>query len=269
MGRDDLLSEKVQSLLAQFVKANGPLRPPIDPTQLAELCGVLGIEHRPMIPEGVLTPVEGGFRIYLQSNFAQQRDVSPRQRFTVAHELAHTFYYELSGGIPKQAKGSPRGSALERLCHIGAGRILIPDVLLKREIEARGEVTSVEAILDLAKVFNVSVEVLIRRLHATEGMADYNFAAIFVGAISEGKRLIRAACYSPILLCNAVHPRTGMDFGNWVRQLLPPSGGPEAAEWTHTTRQTTVVAKKLHRSDGSFILGLNFSQLANRSSSRP
>src|SRR5690349_17325157 len=139
---EKFLSERVQSLLSRSVKARGPLRPPIDPSSFADLCGVLSVEPRPMVPEGVLSPVEGGFKIFIQNNFADQPGANRRQRFTIAHELAHTFFYDLNGEAPKRSKGSPKGQKLERLCHIGASQILVPEILLRQEVETTGEVES-------------------------------------------------------------------------------------------------------------------------------
>jgi hypothetical protein len=254
----NFLSNKVQSLLSQSASAKGPLRPPIDPVNLAALCGVLSVEHRPMVPEGVLTPVQGGFRIYLQSNFAHQKTAKHRERFTIAHELVHTFYYDRDGDVPKPIKRLPSKDALERLCHMGASQILVPEGLLKREAKTRGQVASVESLLDLAAVFDVSAEVLIRRLHETQLFASDKFAAILVEAISGNRRLIRAACYGPLLLCLAIRPRRGLDFESWVLPLVSPSRSPHTSEWTHRTRKATIVARKVYRSNRSFILDLRF-----------
>jgi hypothetical protein len=254
----NVVSHKVQTLLSQYSKVKGPLEPPIDPAILADYCGVLGIERRPMVPEGVLTPVQGGFRIYLQSNFADRPGVRLRQRFTIAHELVHTFYYDLNGGVPKRKKSAPRGQTLERMCHIGASQILVPGGLLRREVKTMGEVASAESILDLARIFSVSAEVMIRRLHALELFASDNFAAILVDTGDGGRRLIQAACYGPLLLCLAAQPKRGLDFDSWVRPLLAPSGGSQVSEWTRTTPIATITAKKVCRSNRSFILDLRF-----------
>src|SRR5205085_1418955 len=104
----DFVLRKVQSLLSEVVKVHGPLRPPVDPANIVSLCNVLDVEHRPMIPEGVLSPVQGGFKIYLQSNFTDQ-GTKRRRRFTLAHELAHTFFYNVNGGVPNSIKGAPKG----------------------------------------------------------------------------------------------------------------------------------------------------------------
>jgi Zn-dependent peptidase ImmA (M78 family) len=152
----------------------------------------------------------------LQSNFINQPGNKVRQRFSLAHELAHTFFYETNGSVPKPMRGSPRHSKLEYLCHLAANQLLVPENLLKRELLRTGEIASAESILDLAAVFGVSVEVLMRRLHKLGLIADEKFAAILVDT-DGNKRLIQAACYGALLSCNAVHPTRGMDFDSWVR----------------------------------------------------
>jgi hypothetical protein len=221
------------------------------------LCSVLSVEYRPMAPEGVLTPVQGGFRIFLQNNFLDRPGIKVRQRFTLAHELAHTFFYDLNGSIPTPIKGSPRPSKLEHFCHVAANQLLIPEILLKRELAKKGEVASVQSILDLADLFEVSVEVLMRRLHKLGLIADDKFAAVLVNTHG-GKRLIQAACYGSLLRCSVVPPERGMDFDFWVRPLLSPFGTPQDSDWTHETRTATIRASKVIRSNHSFLLDLRF-----------
>lgn len=260
MNDEAFISTKVQSLLSHHAKVQGSLRPPIEPEKMAGLCSVLCVEHRQMIPEGVLTPVPGGFKIYLQSNFANHPGAKFRRRFTLAHELAHTFFYELGGDVPKPKKRSPRGGVLERLCHVGASQILVPDVLLKQELANKnnGEVASAESIIYLAKVFQVSVEVIMRRIHETGAIAGERFAAVLVDVVETDRQLMKAACYGSMLLCNATSPKRGSDFHSWVRQLLPPSANARESEWTHETQSATITTKKVFRSKRSFILELRF-----------
>ena len=78
--------------------------------------------HRPMVPEGVLSPIRGGFRLYIQSNFADWPNVSFRQRFTIAHELVHTFYYDLNGGVPRQKRTRPRDRYLSVFATAGPAK---------------------------------------------------------------------------------------------------------------------------------------------------
>jgi len=255
---EDFVTERVSTLLSQVAKDTGPILPPIDPARMAALCSVIGIEERPMVPEGVLRPVAGGFRIYLQNNFSKDPSFRLRKRFTLAHEIAHTFFFDICKGVPKPVKHSPRGQRLENLCHTAAGQILVPESLLKQQLNSKGEVASVETLFDLSKIFDVSVEVMIRRLHRLGLFAVERFAAVLVNTTSGGKKIIKAACFGPLLTCNASRPRPGMDFDSWVVPLLGPLTSPEESQWTQMTSSARISAKKVYRSSRSFILDLRF-----------
>lgn len=251
------LSAKIESLLMMLTEKEGSLRPPIDPLKLLDLCNVLSVEDRPMVPEGVLVPVRGGFKMYLQSNFLRQRGGDLRRRFTIAHELAHTLYYNVTDGLPKPIASAPRGSALEKMCHRLAGQILIPDRLLKESVKNIGLIASAEAIFDLAQLFHVSVEATVRRLHEVERVTDYNFAAVLVDARADGAHSIQAACYgAPLLACRVHPPKRGMSFDAWVAPLIPLTGGPREARWSTTVGSTVVTARRVERSSRSYILDL-------------
>src|ERR1700675_3000065 len=112
---EGFIGKKVQDLLVQ-AKKRGSFGLPVDPADIANLCSVVSVEDRAMIPEGVLAPVRGGFKVFLQDNFASDPGNRVRRRFTFAHELAHTFFYSVEGDLPKPMKGAPRGARLERLC---------------------------------------------------------------------------------------------------------------------------------------------------------
>src|SRR5258708_924799 len=73
--------------------------------------------------DGMLEPVgstfKDGFRMQLK------RGVSGgRMRFTMAHEVCHTFFYELVPEIKFRPHETDR--AEERLCNVGAAALLIP-----------------------------------------------------------------------------------------------------------------------------------------------
>jgi len=250
--------ERIRAILAEAAKASGPLRPPVDPCELAELFGVMSIERRPMIPEGVLVPQRGGFRMYLQSNFSLDGQTDARARFTVAHELGHALLYDLNAEVPVPLKGSPKGERLERLCNVAASEILVPESLIKNELQS-ARVASADEIFVLASRFRVSVEMMMRRLHELELTADDQFAAVLVDAARSGNASIRAACYGPLLLCNVSRPKIGSEFASWVLPLLSPTGTPNDCEWVHDAPSAKIAAKKVFRSPRSFILDIRFS----------
>lgn len=254
---------KVNALFLRLAEENVPLSAPIDPTALASSCGVLKIEYRSMIPEAVLAPMEGGFTIYLQNNFVVPNMRKGRERFSLAHELAHTFFYNRNLRIPKPMKDSPRGERLEHLCQVAASEILLPSPLLKKELERRGKVESVESLFDLAQYFDVSLEALMRRLHESRLFEEEKFAAILVDS-ANGKQIIRTGCYGPILLSNVGAPQRGMDFKTWLMAFIPPATNSNDSEWQHTTGNAVVSARKIGRSDRSFILDLQFAPIPFR-----
>jgi hypothetical protein len=212
-----------------------------------------------MIPEGVLAPVRGGFKVFLQDNFASDPGNRVRRRFTFAHELAHTFFYSVEGDLPKPIKGAPRGARLERLCQFGAGEILVPEVLLKQHLRF-GKVASAEDLLGLASAFDVSLEVVFRRIQKLGLVSEDEFAAALVDRTQDGVEVIQAACYGSLLLCNLPKPERGMSFDAWVGPLR--AAGPDLASHVPIETKTAEIrTRKVRRSRRSYIFELKFAPL--------
>jgi hypothetical protein len=175
---------------------------------------VVAVEEREMIPEAVMTPEGDKFRIYLQSNFARSPGGQIRRRFSLAHEIAHTLFFEMRDGVMKPSLGAPRGDQLEMACQKVAAMLLVPKSLLERELGEGGEVSSADSILQLACQFEVSVEAMVRRLGEVEA-----FRVRFCPAVtrrSEDRRYkIEYAQHAPWLRDFVQKPRRGMDFEAW------------------------------------------------------
>jgi hypothetical protein len=76
-------------------------------------------------PNAILLPSpEGGFvvSVRLGSDTARRTDLAPRQRYLVAHELAHTLFYDKSQRPPVRIE--PPGSHEERFCDAFAEKLL-------------------------------------------------------------------------------------------------------------------------------------------------
>jgi IrrE N-terminal-like domain len=251
---EGFVSKKVHELLLQ-ANNRGPLRPPVDPSDIANFCSVVGVENRSMIPEGVLAPVRGGFKVFLQDNFVSDPGTRVRRRFTFAHELVHTFFYYLEKDQPRPIKGAPRGARLERLCQSGASEILVPEILLKQHLLSH-KVACAEDLFGLAKTFDVSLEVVFRRIHKLGLVAEDEFAATLVDE-TKGRAVIQAACYGPLLLCNLPAPRRGLDFDLWVRPLRALDD--DLGSQTPITTQTAEIrTRKVCRSRRSYIFEVKF-----------
>jgi hypothetical protein len=89
-----------------------------------------------------------------------------RTRFTIAHELAHTFFFDLSEKKPRSVVGSvPKSefSWLETSCNEIAAHLLMPEIALRADAE--NTLLHSNAIVALAEKYRVSVEALLRRLN--------------------------------------------------------------------------------------------------------
>lgn len=109
--------------------------------------------------DGVIEPkgwtYTDGFRMRLRRDQA-----ASRLRFTKAHEICHTFFYEL---VP-EFKFLPHTTdpIEERLCNVGAEELLMPLSCVKTEAASRR--VSIESLESLARHFDVSLAAMLLRL---------------------------------------------------------------------------------------------------------
>jgi hypothetical protein len=111
--------------------------------------------------DGMLEPAgqtfQDGFVVRLKRN-----SPSARRRFTLAHELCHTFFYELVPEIKYAAHVADEEE--ERLCNAGAAAILIPEHQLRRN--TKGLEPSLNALDRLSAEFEVSPASMMVRLRS-------------------------------------------------------------------------------------------------------
>jgi IrrE N-terminal-like domain len=151
-----------------------PLRP------VVKASGVNKIELRPLLMDGGLAQADDGFTIYvdcpvhlrdvwyaaLNDDRDQGRSIPGASRFTIAHEVAHTFFFrrESAGWIRMIEADHPKEiQSLERTCNLAASRLLVPENLLG-ELVSGLDRFSPRNVISLADKFNVSTHVLVGRL---------------------------------------------------------------------------------------------------------
>ena len=117
--------------------------PPVDLYALARHRHVKRVGLRLMVHLGALVPVHQGYEVFLQGTEAQELDIqapeppgelTARQRFTLAHEIAHTFFYKGTDQVPAptlSVKTRQEYRELEAICDSAAKRILVPMQLLR------------------------------------------------------------------------------------------------------------------------------------------
>jgi hypothetical protein len=124
---------------------------PVNLGAIAGTCAVRAINFRPMVVDGALAPIEGGFELFVRCESYEQEELLdrfwaapdgsdlPRRvrnkiRFTIAHELAHTLFYDRSSRVPRRkfAVDNPSTQrALEKACNRIAAIFLIPKSALR------------------------------------------------------------------------------------------------------------------------------------------
>lgn len=149
---------------------------------IAERRRVTGVEFRPLLVDAMLTTHPSGFRILFNSDRenpselgelyhgeCRERLLPSRWRFSLAHELAHTLFYDISMSRPQVAKEFRAGGGrtaldnLELYCNKLAAQFLLPAQMLRVAFRAIPSINP-KAILELSDRAGVSVEVLVRRL---------------------------------------------------------------------------------------------------------
>ena len=144
--------------------------PPYDPETVATALGfpvtqadALGDWDALLVPDR-----HTGFRILTNRSV-----VSPgRRRFSIAHEIAHTFFEDAADAVRRRARRVPREMTpeerdLERLCDRGAAEMLMPEEPFRDDAAARG--WSAAAVPALAERYAVSLEAAAVRMMQVPG----------------------------------------------------------------------------------------------------
>jgi len=111
----------------------------------------------------ILEPVPGGFIIRIGKG-----QTNIRGRFGIAHEIGHTFFYNLDYDPPIQIFPRDRSRLLidkkeEDICNAFARELLVPRELVQQDITNTSD-RNLKMIIDLAVKYLVSPEVVARRL---------------------------------------------------------------------------------------------------------
>jgi hypothetical protein len=145
--------------------------PPYDPFQLAELMQIHLVPREDLYDARL---VAGAERPQIEFNPTRPRG---RVRFSVAHELAHTFFPDYQDVI--RYRGRPAADSaddwqLELLCNVAAAELLMP---VGSFTALEDEPLRIERLMELRKEFDVSTEALLLRVAKLTEQASGVFAA--------------------------------------------------------------------------------------------
>jgi hypothetical protein len=201
--QESLWSEAVsEPLTTDALKAIGKLRRIIEYKFNAALAS-----------EGLIIPLPaGGFSVSVARS-----DGTSRARYTLAHEIAHTFFYDVNKTPPRRLTPYDRGRSApeeirsatrleERFCDAFAAELLFPSDAAKFELEDCthiGDTSELLASIErVSQRWSVSVEMALGRLNEVQGL----------GATRE--RVISIMRWKP-------NSKTGRDPGVRVTQSFP------------------------------------------------
>ena len=149
------LFNNVERLVLKFQN-----KPPINPEILAKERKVIKIEKLDMETDGMLIPCKGGFIMKINNGLPLVR-----QRFACAHEIGHTYFFDLEKDPPVKpyTRSKTRYWIEEGICYEIGRRILLPDFLIKKWIE-NSKPPYIDEFTDMMNVFIVSGELLAHRI---------------------------------------------------------------------------------------------------------
>lgn len=244
---------------------------PIDLFRLAHNRRVLTVEFRPLLADGCMFVRGDGFVVQIcdkktgvihVGGTRLARRLTVKQRFTLAHEIAHTLAYDLTSTPPQlnpatvkaidDSGGRGQGQSLEGFCQIAAGFILVPPGSFRQEgfLGPLGRVDSLDALRRLAQRFDVSPEALIHRIDnpsrdevAHEDLKDPDFALAMV-QLRRGRELVIARTCGSTFNGLLRQPKLYTSIATWIEntpilkrcKLLDVEEG----EWTRPTTVGTL-----------------------------
>ncbi len=131
---------------------------PVDPFRLAPFRRITQVVRKPAKRDGILVPNKCGFVVAIN-------DLAPivRQRFAMAHEIGHTFLFDLREDVPRLTQARQPYWTREGLCHLAAEEILLPH-WDQATVERDWLDPSIRRFLGLMQRYQVSADVLAHRL---------------------------------------------------------------------------------------------------------
>lgn len=141
---------------------------PVDVRRLAYERGVVQIRSTAMQADGIISLKDGGGGYLIDVNNSHPEN---RRRFTIAHEIGHTFFFDLEGELTTRARLQVADTNLtdiktngyeEYLCNLAAAEILMPSKPFSAKVQADGP--TAKTIITLSRLFNTSIWATSRRL---------------------------------------------------------------------------------------------------------
>jgi hypothetical protein len=236
-----VLTADLDSRVLGLLERLGASGPPTDLCKLAHARQVRRVVLRNMIPRGGLATVRDGFAVFIRDEESRELSIddadgiaalSKRQRFTFAHELAHTFFFRLDSQPPVAISSVPNYLELEEACDRAAGQILVPASSLRRFTRGR-DAMSAELAVEVSDRFSVSIAVALRRLCALTDFDSEPIGVLLAERQGSPEHRINAMFFKTGLLPFLPKPKAHQVLSDWCRRggiELPGVGAKSSVE---------------------------------------
>lgn len=189
---------------------------PIPLKKIAESRQIKEVVFRPLLIDACIGVEDDGFTVYvgcetehIEDYYRRWNDVRDggrslkvRTRFTIAHEICHTFFYGIEGDSPRKhidTKHHETLKSMERACDKAAARMLLPEPILRAEMR-RIDILDAQGLVFLREKAAVSVECLLLRIQESS-VWSRDFGAIAYVRKHNGEFLMEKLIIHPVL-CN-------------------------------------------------------------------
>jgi IrrE N-terminal-like domain len=209
---------------------------PISFKDISLRCRVKQVIFQPMLVEAGLAIDNDGFVIFVRCDDKDVQNwtaafndpqgsgqqLPGRVRFSLAHEIVHTFFYDTNRTPYKSRLKEEHHreiDSLEAACNYGAARLLLPTSSLKDDME-RQNVLSVDFVSELTKKYRVSFECLIHRIRNLEDWTDQRGLLAYIKEEVDSVYRIRAIAKAASVRGLFAHSNSGDDFRTLLDKQL-------------------------------------------------
>ncbi len=184
----NIIKKNIASSIYEEIKAKKRFKPPINLTVMLNSRNFKKPEDKDLEKDvsGLLLPVEGGFRLIVNKS-----DDPQKRRFTIAHEIGHSYFYDLSEEKPqiKHIRNNSTKQFEEEWANRIASYILVPKPLIVRDVRNKYKSPTIANLAALRKKDNyyVSYDVMSNRLTNSLNLWD---CIIFKSNVITGNKVI-------------------------------------------------------------------------------
>jgi len=159
----------------KLLRITGQDSPPFSPLRVATLRGISRIQKTKITSLSQLVPIKGGFQILVNSQIGnaypsmhvETRKIHQRStQFTIAHEIGHTYFYDVKSSIPSRPFKDSGSVAEERLCDIFATELLMPAERFNNDatVILKKERNFTKTLLRLSNLYKITLQPIVIRL---------------------------------------------------------------------------------------------------------